>query len=1049
MTDLTQNPYVGPRPFERDDQDRFFGRDREANDLLSLIVANRVVVLYAQSGAGKTSLLNAQVAPLLEAEEFEVWPFARLQGPDLGDINAAEIKNIYTFYSLLSWSGEETDLSRLTGKSIRQFLAEQPQEEDEFGYTLPRVLIFDQFEELFTAFPARWQEREAFFNQISRALTEDPLLRVVFSLREDYIAQLDPYAHLMPHNLRTRFRLERMRGDAALEAIRSPIANTNRKFAPGVAEQLMEDLRTVRVETMTGEITTVTGEFIEPVQLQVVCQNLWEDLPEEVAEITAVHQQTFGNVDQALSAFYERAVARALPESGMKEEELRRWFEEALITPAGTRGTVYRGSETTGDLPNTAVDILENMHIIRGEIRAGSRWYELTHDRLIEPIRQSNGFEQDKGQQDRIRRIRQRGIIAVITVAFIGLCISGFIFTKAQSKAAQAAREVSETAQAEALYAQATAQAGALYAQATAQANLDLAVSQQETAVAAEAAALEAAHATATQERIIIETAAAETAVAIETVQAEATATAIARATIDAEATRTAAELERLSQPVRPVHPGISIGNQDSATAGTLGAFVVDDQGEFYLVGTNVVLGDAGAPILQPSPIDGGKLENAVGVASGRLALAELPTLISPQLLNLANLEPGISFQATIPGVGPVIGSRDPILGETVWVYGRTSGLSQRQISCVEDCQSITPGQPPINADFLLDAPLSSGDEGALVIDSEGLALGMIASVTTETSIGASISSILDLFDVELVTLGQQVAQYDIGNIGVYRPLAFAPVGDSFAVTDFQNIQIIDIDQSELDLQIMEGHNSWVSAVAYSPDGTVLASADVDGNIRLTNVSDPSDTRLLRKDDDETVWSVAFSPDGQWLASGGLDRTVLLWDMASPEEDPILVERLNHNIYSVTFSPDGERLLVGDGEGHIRIWEMDELEAGSTVFQEQEGTIFSLDFSADGNILVSGDSEGEVLIWNFSDLTQSPRELEGEGVALAISPDDKWLATGGLDGTVYLWDFTELDAVPQTLTGQTALINALAFSPDGRFLASNSIDGTLNLWLVR
>ena len=73
-------PYVGPRPFERKDQALFFGRDREARELLSLVVAHEAVLLYAQSGAGKTSLLNARLIPLLEEKGFQVLPTARVRG---------------------------------------------------------------------------------------------------------------------------------------------------------------------------------------------------------------------------------------------------------------------------------------------------------------------------------------------------------------------------------------------------------------------------------------------------------------------------------------------------------------------------------------------------------------------------------------------------------------------------------------------------------------------------------------------------------------------------------------------------------------------------------------------------------------------------------------------------------------------------------------------------------------------------------------------------------------------------------------------------------
>ncbi len=74
------NPYVGPRAFEQKDQAIFFGRDREAQDLLSSVVSHKLVLVYAQSGAGKTSLLNAGLIPLLKEEGFEVLQVARVRG---------------------------------------------------------------------------------------------------------------------------------------------------------------------------------------------------------------------------------------------------------------------------------------------------------------------------------------------------------------------------------------------------------------------------------------------------------------------------------------------------------------------------------------------------------------------------------------------------------------------------------------------------------------------------------------------------------------------------------------------------------------------------------------------------------------------------------------------------------------------------------------------------------------------------------------------------------------------------------------------------------
>jgi tetratricopeptide (TPR) repeat protein len=403
-------PYVGPRPFEREERQRFFGREREASELLSRVIAHPAVLLYSQSGAGKTSLLNASLIPLLEKEGFEILPTARVRGLGAKDIPSEEIPNLYVFNVLMSWAGSKADPQSLAKMSIADFLNSEERPVGREGMPAPRVAVFDQFEELFTFYPERWNERQNFFEQVSEALERDRLMRITFVMREDYIAELDPFVSVLPEKLRTRFRLERLREEAALEAVTEPLDGTGYSFAPGVAEQLVNNLLKVPVETAAG-VATVTGEFVEPVQLQVVCQTLWQKLDHSVSkEITLDQLKAFGDVDLALSGFYETAILTVSAEAGLNEGLLRRWFEHTLITPSGTRGTVFRGREETGGIPNAAVDKLVDQHLIRGELRGGARWYELTHDRLIEPIITSNHqwMLQRSGAEQTRQRLEKR-----------------------------------------------------------------------------------------------------------------------------------------------------------------------------------------------------------------------------------------------------------------------------------------------------------------------------------------------------------------------------------------------------------------------------------------------------------------------------------------------------------------------------------------------------------------------------------------------------------------------------------------------------------------
>jgi hypothetical protein len=234
---MKNNPYIGPRPYSRKDRGNFYGRNREARDLLAKIIAERVVLFYAQSGTGKSSLLNAKIIPALEEEEgFHVLPKARVGSELPLGIDPAAVDNIFVFSVMLTLAGEDVEPQTLLGHTLASFLetysletysletyspkAEEELElEEEEDQSTPLFLIIDQFEELFTTHQDRWQEARGFFNQVREALETLSSLGIVFSMREDYMAALDPYASLLPRRLRARFRMERLGPEGALEAV--------------------------------------------------------------------------------------------------------------------------------------------------------------------------------------------------------------------------------------------------------------------------------------------------------------------------------------------------------------------------------------------------------------------------------------------------------------------------------------------------------------------------------------------------------------------------------------------------------------------------------------------------------------------------------------------------------------------------------------------------------------------------------------------------------------------------------------------------------------
>lgn len=384
-----RNPYVGPRPYEAGEEDLFFGRDHEAEELASLILANPITLFFSESGAGKTSLLRARLIPHLKREHMDVFPVARVGGPTPRKTKASQIANIFAFNTLMCWAPAKPHRT-LVSLPLQSFLGSRPRHTDEAGDPRLRVAILDQLEELFSRHLDRWGDRAGFFKQLALALTADPALRVVFAIREDFLGRLEPFSLLLPGRLRARFQMERLREGAALLAVTGPLRRSGRSFAPGVAERLVEELLYTRVESDSGDTVKVKGDVVEPVQLQVVCQRLWQSLPTRVRKISEKHRQKFGNVDQALSSFYEDAIAQACKVSEVHPHHLREWCGTELVTSTGTRGFAHRGPESTAGIPNTAVEALEGFHLIRSEWRAGARWYELTHDRFIGPIQVSN-----------------------------------------------------------------------------------------------------------------------------------------------------------------------------------------------------------------------------------------------------------------------------------------------------------------------------------------------------------------------------------------------------------------------------------------------------------------------------------------------------------------------------------------------------------------------------------------------------------------------------------------------------------------------------------
>ncbi|MGY1761832.1 hypothetical protein ACI79G_10505 [Geodermatophilus sp. SYSU D00779] len=382
------DPYVGPVSFRLGDP--LYGRDRERQDLLDLLIAERIVLLYSPSGAGKTSLIEAALVPALREAAFEVLPTIRVTHALTPESGVPTPRNRYVSSVLLSLEEgvppeRQRPVAELATMTLHEYVTANADRDGQLGN---EVLVFDQFEEVLTADPTDEEAKHEFFRELGQLL-RDRDHWALFSMREDFLAALDPYLKYVPTRFRTTFRLDLLSVTEALEAIRRPAQAAGVEFTEEAAQQLVDDLRTVRVQR-PGGVTEVLGSYVEPVQLQVACHLLWSMLPAGATEITRADVDALGRVDQALGEYYAERVRTAAERTGVPERVIRDWFEERLITPQGLRSQVLTGPEPATEAGHRLLGELLDAHLVRAETRRQATWYELAHDRLIEPVRRDN-----------------------------------------------------------------------------------------------------------------------------------------------------------------------------------------------------------------------------------------------------------------------------------------------------------------------------------------------------------------------------------------------------------------------------------------------------------------------------------------------------------------------------------------------------------------------------------------------------------------------------------------------------------------------------------
>ena len=388
-----------------------------------------------------------------------------------------------------------------------------------------------------------------------------------------------------------------------------------------------------------------------------------------------------------------------------------------------------------------------------------------------------------------------------------------------------------------------------------------------------------------------------------------------------------------------------------------------------------------------------------------------------------------------LPNVRRPLIKRQGGLSDTVWLKNSLSGASM----------ALSPdGQ-------LAAIPLRDFGQTGLFRVSDGSLLRTLAGHTRPaTSLAFSPDGTL------LASAGDdgsvKIGRVNDGSVvrtlsGFFEPVvAFSPDGGLLAVSTFDTINLYQVSDGAL-VRSLTGHADSIKSLAFSREGTLLASGSEDRTIKIYQVSDGALQRTLA-DHTDAVTSVAFSPDetspdGILLASGSLDRSVRLWRVSDGAQG-VLANHLQP-VFAVAFSPDGSLLASAGDDNSIFITRISDRVLVRTLPQ---GSVRSLAFSSDGSLLASGSLDDTLKLFAVSsgNLVRVVTGETSEPNLVAFSPDGQLLATRD---TLNVKIRRASDGgVVRTLNGHTQPINAIAYSPDGQFVASGGDDKTAKIHRV-
>lgn len=1052
------------------------GRQKDINRLLERLTRAdcKLTIVHGPSGVGKSSILKAGLVPTLHEKA-------------IGDRIAIPI-TLSTYSDWVTVLGRsfnqslaQTDLS-VSIKFSTAVILQNLRELAERNYAI--VLIFDQLEEFFFAIKEQAQ-RVHFYKFISQCLNV-PFVKVIFSIREDYLHYLLEFERLANEKGRNGYDLGVINKNILDKDIRYYLGNFSVQDAIGVIDiltqrshyELSNELIDQLVQDLAGEV-----EEVHPIELQIVGAQL------QAEKITTLQEyEECGGSEKLV----ERWLEEVIKDCGRENEQLSWKLLFELTDEKGTRPlrtkielavALTKSIDTAFNLDSDWELILEILIgsglVVRMREESGDR-YQLVHDYLVEPIRQKNNygivaelekvrFEKTRAEvaqklsQEQLnfalqRRLREARVAGVV-LAMMTTTIGGLWWQADKQKRAA----VHQTIRAER--------------------------SENNSKISAIAAASEALFASNKEFDALIESLRAWRKLNQgDELQPDTKARVV---TALQQAVYGVKEINRLeghtdvlwgvafSPDGRVIASGstdrmVKIWRPDGKLLQTL-------NGHDFAV-TNVAFSPDGQTLASAS------LDSTVKLWRRNADTDEFEP--RPDRTLKGHTEGILSVNFSPDGELIATASQD----KTIKLWRKDGSLvkilrgHQAEVNWVTfspDGQLIASGSEDKTIkiwrrDGTQIAALPGHEQGVTSVvfspDGQYMASGGRDSVVQLWRYSDNPAKGKVNFRLEKTLRNHRATVWNLN---------FSPNSKYLASGgDDNTINLWTVDGSLL--KTFKGHNDAVSSVAFNPDGKMLASASWDKSVKLWSL-EPSHLPVLSGHEDK-VFGVAWSPDGKMLASTSRDKTVKLWERDNSPTGARLYKTLvghqalvqsvsfdntgqilatgSHDktvklwrrdgtfiktlightdkVRSVSFSPDGEILASASQDNTIKLWNRN----GDLLktLQGHQGWVNNVSFSSDGQILASASDDKTVKLWRRDGtVIKTLKSHDSWVLGVTFSPSDRILATAGWDNTVKLWDW-DGKLLKTLLRGYSDSVNAVTFSPNGEILAAAGWDSTVKLW---